>query len=198
VTQIREEAPRYGVDPDRLVRRLVHGVGTALVTSAGDSALDGVYKLVAIDDEGGGGLKPAIKLSESKAKTLNPGDKRVWRIYDRRGIATADLITLADEEPEAGRPLILRHLTDQPRRRRLDSADVREVEPLLEEVFVAGGRIDGPPSLEAMRARRVADLDRLDPGVKRLMNPHLYHVSLSQALWDHKQDLVARLRAEVE
>ncbi|MDH4208443.1 MAG: nicotinate phosphoribosyltransferase, partial [Anaerolineae bacterium] len=41
-TQIQQEAPRYAVDPDRLIRRLVYGVGTRLITSQGQSALDGV------------------------------------------------------------------------------------------------------------------------------------------------------------
>jgi nicotinate phosphoribosyltransferase len=48
-----------------------------------------------------------------------------------------------------------------------------------------------------MRRRRVADLERLDPGVKRLMNPHVYHVSLSQRLWEYKRELVAQLRGEL-
>ncbi len=196
VTQIREEAPRYGVDAGRLVRRLAHGVGTALTTSTGDSALDGVYKLVAIDD--GGSLRPAIKLSESKAKTLNPGDKKVWRVYDQRGKATADLIGLAHELPVAGETLTLCHSTDQPRRRELAAGAVREIEALHETVFDDGGRVGDPPDLEAMRARRVADLERLDPGVKRLMNPHVYHVSLSQELWDRKHELVQRLRSKID
>jgi nicotinate phosphoribosyltransferase len=40
-----------------------------------------------------------------------------------------------------------------------------------------------------MRAVRETDIDALDPGVRRLMNPHIYHVSLSQKLWDLKQSL---------
>ena len=195
VTQIREEAPRYGVDAGRLVQRLAHGVGTALSTSTGDSALDGVYKLVAIDD--GGQLRPAIKLSESKAKTLNPGDKQVWRIYDERHKATADLIGLNAESPDDGDPIVLCHPTDQARRRRLAAEDISEIEVLHEPFFVDGRRVGEPPDLDTMRARRIADLDRLDPGVKRLMNPHLYHVSLSQKLWDTKYDLVHRLRSKI-
>jgi nicotinate phosphoribosyltransferase len=195
VTQIREEAPRYGVDPERLVRRLAHGVGTALITSTGDSALDGVYKLVAIDD--GGELRSAIKLSESKAKTLNPGDKRVWRVYDRRGKASADLIGLADENPLADEPILLCHPTDEPRRRHLLADEISEIEALHDVAFADSRRVGDPPTLETMRGRRAADLERLDPGVKRVMNPHVYHVSLSRRLWDHKQDLVRRVRSEI-
>jgi nicotinate phosphoribosyltransferase len=42
-----------------------------------------------------------------------------------------------------------------------------------------------------MRERREADIERLDPGVKRLINPHVYHVSLTQRLWELKKGLVA-------
>ncbi|MEZ4832900.1 MAG: nicotinate phosphoribosyltransferase [Caldilineaceae bacterium] len=98
-TQIAEDAHRYGVDPDSVIKRLVYGVGTRLITSAGDPSLGGVYKLVAIQEKGE--WQPAIKISESREKTPNPGNKGVWRVYDERGQATADLITLADEDPSA-------------------------------------------------------------------------------------------------
>jgi nicotinate phosphoribosyltransferase len=48
------------------------------------------------------------------------------------------------------------------------------------------------PSIDEMRALRDRDLERLDPGVKRIMFPHIYHVSLTQRLWDLKQDLMKR------
>jgi nicotinate phosphoribosyltransferase len=41
-----------------------------------------------------------------------------------------------------------------------------------------------------MRARRQADVERLDAGVKRLVNPHIYHVSLTDKLWNLKQELI--------
>jgi len=47
------------------------------------------------------------------------------------------------------------------------------------------------PSIEGIRQQRILDVDRLDPGVKRLVNPHIYHVSLTDRLWQLKQDLIA-------
>jgi nicotinate phosphoribosyltransferase len=41
-----------------------------------------------------------------------------------------------------------------------------------------------------MRQQRLADVRRLDPGVRRLVNPHIYHVSLTERLWDLKQELI--------
>jgi nicotinate phosphoribosyltransferase len=34
-------------------------------------------------------------------------------------------------------------------------------------------------------------VERLDPGIRRLVNPHVYHVSLTQSLWELKQRLIA-------
>jgi nicotinate phosphoribosyltransferase len=39
-------------------------------------------------------------------------------------------------------------------------------------------------------------VERLDPGVKRLVNPHIYHVSLTERLWNLKQTLIESVREE--
>lgn len=188
LAQIEEEAPRYGVDADRLIGRLTYGVGTRLITSKGASALDGVYKLVAV--ERAGAWVPAIKISETPEKTLNPGSKRAWRLYDRRGTATADLLGLEGEEPREMDPIGLRHPVEASLRRELGREEVPEVEPLLEDVLVEGRRLGECPPLEVIRDRRRDDLQRLDPGVRRLVNPHVYHVSVTEALWQQKQRMI--------
>ncbi len=190
--QIESDAPAYRVDPQALIRRLSYGVGTQLMVSGGAAALDGVYKLVAVYDQGE--WRPAIKLTETPAKALNPGNKAVWRIYDQRGKATADLVTLVDEEPTLGERLTLRHPTEASVYRTLARSEVSELEPLLETVF-AGGRRSAPEAdIAELRRRAEADLARLDAGVKRLINPHIYHVSLSEKLWELKQHLIAEAR----
>lgn len=188
ITQISHEAPRYGVDPDQLIERLVYGVGTRLITSWGEPALGGVYKLVAVCD--GGEWLPAIKVSESSAKTPNPGHKLVWRVYDRRGKATADLLSLDDQDPCAMEQITLRHPSDHTRYRTLARKDLSKIEPLLEDVVVEGKVVYDLPPIEEMRERRRTDVRCLDPGVRRLVNPHIYHVSLTQRLWDLKQELI--------
>jgi nicotinate phosphoribosyltransferase len=194
LTQIEEEAPRYGVEADHLIDRLVYGVCTRLITSQGASALDGVYKLVAVRDEGE--WVPAIKISETPEKTLNPGDKLVWRVYDRRGKATADLLSLDDEDPREVDRVLLHHPTEHTTYRVLDQRDISEAELLLVDVLREGQLIYECPSIEEMRERRRADVERLDPGVKRLVNPHIYHVSLTERLWDLKQELIEIVEEE--
>jgi nicotinate phosphoribosyltransferase len=189
ITQIQGEAPRYGVDPDHLVGRLVYGVGTRLITSWGEPALGGVYKLVAVCDAGK--WIPAIKISEAAAKTPNPGHKHVWRVYDVRGKATADLLSLDDENPREMEEVVLHHPTEHNVQRSLGREDIDEIEPLLVDVLDGGALVYDLPSIEEMRDQRQGDIERLDPGVKRLINPHIYHVSLTRRLWDLKQELIA-------
>lgn len=190
--QIREEAPRYGLDPDGVINRLVYGVGTRLITSAGSSSLDGVYKLVAVRKDGV--WQPALKISETPEKIPNPGHKGVWRVYDARGRAIADLLGLAGEDPRSLDPLILRHPLDHAAYRSLRQEDISEIEPLLVPVLLDGRLVHDLPPIEEIRKRREGDVARLYPGVRRIVNPHRYHVSLTQRLWDLKQELIASAR----
>lgn len=193
ITQIEEDAPQYGIEADQVVNRLVYGVGTQLSTSAGSPSLGGVYKLVAMHDESGT-WQPAIKISESASKIPNPGHKSVWRVYDQRSKAIADLLTLHDETLDEKQPLMLRHPASATRMRRLPPSRISRIEPLQQTVFQNGKRTRETPSIETMRELREHDLDSLDPGVRRLLNPHIYHVSLSEKLWQLKQDLILSAR----
>lgn len=196
ISQIAEEAPRYGLDADALIERLTFGVGTRLITSWGEPALGGVYKLVALQDNDAE-WKPAIKVSESRIKTPNPGHKHAWRIYDRRGKATADLVSLEHEDVFAHDPLILRHPFDSNKWRPIQQQGVT-IEPLHETILDQGRLVYEFPGLDDLRDRGRDDVDRLDPGVRRLINPHIYHVSLTPELWDLKRDLIRQARGEPE
>jgi nicotinate phosphoribosyltransferase len=193
LTQIGQEAARNGLDADHIIRRLSYGVGTRLVTSAGDPALNGVYKLVALRRDGK--WVPAMKLSESPSKIPNPGDKRAWRLYDRRNKATADLLSTKDEKPADEPKIVLRHMTEASSQRTLAHQDILEIEPLLEDILQEGHLRYSLPTIEEIRSLRQSDMERLDPGVKRLMNPHIYHVSLSEKMWQLKQRLIASMRS---
>ena len=193
ISQIEEEAPLYDVEPQAVIHRLVYGVGTRLITSRGQSALDGVYKLVAIARDQA--WAPAIKLSDSLEKIINPGHKSVWRVYDDRGMADADLLSLREQDLRSIDPLVMHHPMEFATQRALAQQDISEIEPLLVPVLDQGKLVYDLPAIEEMRQKREADLERLDPGVRRIMNPHIYHVSLTESLWELKQELIASLSA---
>ncbi len=192
ITQIQEEAARCGMDAGHVIDRLIYGVGTSLITSQGHSALGGVYKLVAIRK--GEEWIPAIKVSETPEKTINPGFKSIRRIYDMRNKATADLICRKGEEPEKTDRLVLRHPIERSKLRILSREDISGIEPLLADIMREGEIVYELPSIEEMRKVRNDDIGRLDAGVKRLVNPHIYHVSVSEQLWDLKQQLISSAR----
>lgn len=191
LAQIDQEAPRYGLEAGQLIDRLSFGVGSKLTASDGHPYLDGVYKMVAIENDGS--WRPAIKLSESPAKSQNPGDKDLVRVYDERGRATADLLSIAGQTlPED--VLTLQHPIEHGVRRELTGDRISATESLLTTVFADGQRAGDEASLAEIRERRDRDIEKLDPGVRRLVNPHTYHVSLTPELWDLKQRLIDEAR----
>ncbi len=188
-SQVEAEAKQLGLEAQRVLGRLSYGVGTRLMVSEGAPALDGVFKLVAT--RAGSEWRPAIKVSDSPAKTVTPGPKSLWRVYDDCGRATADLIALDSERPQPDSALTLHHPGDPQLTRVLPPRQVGRVEPLLAEVWNAGRRLAPEPGIATLRERRLRDEAALDIGVRRLLNPHVYHVSLSKQLWDLKRRTIA-------
>jgi nicotinate phosphoribosyltransferase len=64
-------------------------------------------------------------------------------------------------------------------------------------VYSNGKQVYAPPSIETIRTYRDQDLRLLDPGVRRLVNPHGYHVSLTQTLWEMKQGLIEQYEEKI-
>ena len=160
ISRITQSLSRRSEDPDRMMRRLVYGVGTRLVTSHGSPSLDGVYKLAAVRHSGD--WSPAFKVTDDRAKSALPGRKSLWRRYNPGGTAQSDLVTLAHESPG-------------------DSGG-GDFEHLLEEVWGTAGPIGDAQDLRAARARRREDLSRLPADCRDLIDPARYPVSLSHGL----------------
>ncbi|MFT4866637.1 MAG: nicotinate phosphoribosyltransferase [Ilumatobacter sp.] len=190
LTQIADDAELLGIDVASISKRLVYGVGTRLITSHGSGALNGVYKLVGIENRDGD-WTPAIKISEDPGKVPLPGRKAVWRLYDQRGAAVVDLIGLADEEPLADAVTVVHHPSHDGISQVIRRADISHIELLHDTVF--GNDIDTPlaQSIDELAERCRVDVDRLDIGVRRLVNPHRYHVSLTSKLYELRKTLVA-------
>ena len=189
LTQIGDDAERLGLDPAPIRQRLVYGVGTRLITSHGSGALNGVYKLVGVEDHDGD-WTPAIKISEDPGKVPLPGRKTVWRLYDQRGAAVVDLIGLADQDPFPTDTITVHHPNLNGVSQTIRRSDISHVEVLQELVT------HGPAeSMDDLAQRCATDIDRLDVGVRRLVNPHRYHVSITDGLNDLRRALVADARS---
>ena len=163
----------------------VYGVGTKLVTGDGDPALSGVYKLAAWRD--GGDWNQKLKISDSMKKSTLPGVKQVYRMQNGKGEMIADIIELESSPPDFSKPLTGYHPTLDYEKKSYDN--VKSATALLEPVF-SGGRITAElPPLVEIRNRLKRNLEKLHPTFKRLMNPHIYKVSLGPALMEETRKL---------
>jgi nicotinate phosphoribosyltransferase len=163
----------------------VWGVGTKLVTSDGQPALGGVYKLAAMR-EPDGSWRPVLKVSEQADKTTVAGILSVRRCYDDRGVAAGDAIV--DELTPVAAPLQIIHPTAPHRRKRLD--DLQEQEELLLPAMRNGRRVGASPDVFAIQAHAKAALARFDPAVLRRVNPHAYPAGLESALHARREALI--------
>ncbi len=161
------------------------GVGTRLITGGDVSALGGVYKLCAKEE--GGVFAPKLKLSDNPEKMTNPGVKKVFRLYAHSGKAIADLIALEHERLHDNAPLTIYDPVETWKSMRLSAYTVRE---LLVPVIKNGEPCYVSPPLSEIQRYAKAELDTLWDEYRRLNNPHVYKVDLSDELYNLKKRLL--------
>ena len=168
------------------------GVGTNLITSKDNPSFGGVYKLAAIQDENGQFI-PKIKLSENSEKVTNPGNKKIYRVYEKdTGKIKADLICLTEETYRETDDLMLFDPHEPWKKTKL-KAGTYTLRPLMEHIFHKGQCLYTSPKVMDIRAYCRQELDTLWDETKRLVNPHEVYVDLSQKLYDTKIRLLEEL-----
>ncbi len=164
------------------------GVGTNLITSKDCPSFGGVYKLAAIEKDKK--FIPKIKLSENQCKITNPGNKTIYRIYDKEtGKIHADLIALTEEYYTESDPLLLFDPLATWKKTKLPAGSYI-LKKLLTPVFQNGQCVYETPKVMEIRAYCQQQLDTLWDESKRLVNPHNVYVDLSKPLYDMKNELL--------
>ena len=166
------------------------GVGTNMITSKDCPAFGGVYKLSAVYESDKKAFKAKIKLSENAEKNTNPGNKKIYRIYDKdTKKIIADLICLEEETLDTSEELLLFDPLDTWKKTLLP-ADTYYTKELLVPVFKNGNCVYQSPSVMEIREYCKEEMDTLWEESRRLEYPHRTHVDLSQKLWDLKNSLL--------
>ena len=162
------------------------GVGERLITAKSDPVFDGVYKLVAVENNGE--IIPKIKISENVGKITTPHFKKVYRLFDKENDkAIADLIAIYDEAIDFTKPIELFDPQAVWKRKVVEDYTVEE---LHVKVFENGKLIYNLPSAKEVRDYCLKNVERLWDEVKRFENPHNYYVDLTQRLYDLKKDML--------
>ncbi|HCL56456.1 MAG TPA: nicotinate phosphoribosyltransferase [Spirochaetia bacterium] len=173
-----------------------YGIGTALVTGKGDAALTGVYKLAA--KKIGKSVEPCMKVSNNSEKMTNPHIKNTLRFF-KDSLMEGDLIILEKEKDTISEmiqnkskitfchpymPFV-----------QFDMAKYDEAQFLYKKIIENGKLVYEFPELKAIQKKTETNLARLHPSYKRLLNPHVYKVSLSEKLLSLKNKMIQEISA---
>lgn len=168
------------------------GVGTNLITSKDSPSFGGVYKLAAIQNEAGE-FVPIIKLSENTEKITNPGNKKIYRIYEKdTGKIKADYICFVDEVLDPEEDLLLFDPIETWKKTRLKGGTYI-VRDLMVPVFINGECVYQSPSVMEIAAYCRQEKDTLWDETQRLFYPHNVYVDLSEKLYEVKKQLLNQM-----
>lgn len=170
-----------------------YGVGDAIATSKHNPCFGNVYKMVQIGDT------PVLKLSEDKAKVINPGFQVTYRIYQENE-SKADVTCLRGDKfaaaLEDGKEIVLRDEYDQTRKTIYKEGSYT-AEKLQFKFVENGKRIKPEISQQEKRDKYLFELSRMNPTERRIINPHYHKVDISDDLYDLKMRLIYTIKEEL-
>ncbi|HHE55358.1 MAG TPA: nicotinate phosphoribosyltransferase, partial [Caldithrix abyssi] len=159
------------------------GVGTRLVTGQPDAALDGVYKLSALNDQ------PRMKISDTLIKSTLPGKKKVVRYSNGEGGFLADAIVLEEEQQID----CMYHPFEKEKHLRVSGLHQEE---LFIKVMEDGEIITDQKTVEEIAEFSRHRLALLPNEHKRFEYPHIYKVGISKKLMEARDAMVRQFRGE--
>lgn len=158
------------------------GVGTNLVTAKDHPALDGVYKLSAVEDSSGE-MQDRLKVSEQLAKTTNPGISQVRRFFDEEGYV-ADM--LYDIHLGPGNQIV----SYGDSKKMLEVDKTWQYQDLLIPMHRKGKSVYAHPPLEEMRKQTEKELSRLPHEVRKLRDPTPFFAGIEEKLFRKKEKMM--------
>ncbi len=165
------------------------GVGTNMITSSDCPSFGGIYKLAAEIDKGNN-ISPKIKISDNPEKVTNPGVKKIVRVYNKAtGKIISDIIALDNEEFDQTKPLTLYAANARWKKTKLKS-DSYEIRELLKPIFIQGECVYNTPSVMEIKEYSKGELETLWEEYKRLINPQVMQVVLSDGLHSLKEKML--------
>lgn len=167
------------------------GVGENLITSADCPVFGGVYKLVAVQENGE--WKPRMKCSDTLAKAIIPGYKTVYRLYDENGKGYLDLIAMHDEEIEIGKPMKV-YSTDINAAKREHWVIPQKIKPLLVPYIVDGKLVREMPTIHETKAYIKDQLEnQMWIEELRATYPHKHYVDMTEKVYELRKEMYEKL-----
>ena len=162
------------------------GVGTHLITSKDSPSLSGVYKLAAVYNDTS--WQPRMKITSNLEKATDPGRKQLLRFYDTQNHPLGDVMFFQEESWEA-RDRVVGRARIAPNHKQVIEGVARS-ETLLKPMLRNGKRIVDPEPVQQIRSHAQKQIAQLPEEFKRMRNPEIYHVLLSPAMGDLKEQML--------
>ena len=112
----------------------------------------------------------------------------MYRFYNNDGSAAADLIALEEESVPSGRPYTFYHPMYFHDKFTLNKYS--KVKPMLSLKMEEGKKTHKTKSIPELQKNVISNLKGFDTSYKRIINPHIYKVSLSEKLKSLKASLL--------
>jgi len=125
-----------------------------------------------------------MKLSDNPEKTTNPGVKQVWRLYNEDGTVKADVLTLEGETIEER---VSRRFYHPSNDYQSFIYAPSKVHPMLSLKMKIGKRLGETETLNEIRCRVQAGIELFDRSYRRILNPHIFKVALTEQIRDLKR-----------
>jgi nicotinate phosphoribosyltransferase len=172
------------------------GIGTKLVSCSDIKSFGIVYKLVALENSDGI-MVPKIKISDNVEKISTPCLKQIYRIYDKASKKIKlDLLGLYDEDvsfdySEESKKFLTISNQVTPWKKLYLEEEKYSIRKLL-CLVVSNGKKVQKKDLSAREIRNYcqSELDTLWDEYKRITNPEIMLVCLSDKLFDIKHNLL--------
>lgn len=151
-----------------------------------------VYKEVAITENGT--LTPKIKLSNDTLKIVNPGYKKLYRLYDKvTGYALADVISEYNKAlPNNNLTIVC--INDITKKTIINDFELVE---LQKPIFINGKLVYNDPNILEKREYCNNEMSKIYPEIKRIVNPHLYYVDGTLEYTMFRNNMISDVRENV-
>jgi nicotinate phosphoribosyltransferase len=168
---------------NKQARISIWGVGTSLSTAYDQPALDGVYKLSALQDVKGE-WNYKLKLSEQAVKISTPGICQVRRFYKGQQLVMDVMYDIQAGLADSASM----HLAQEPTQT-MKVTDYDSYQDLLQPVFKAGQVLANTETIHDKRNRCLQQVNQFLAAPRQ----HPYPVGFDQELYELKQQIIAEL-----
>lgn len=162
------------------------GVGERLITSKSEPVFGAVYKLAAVKRNGL--FEPRIKISENVEKITNPGFKKLYRVYDEKNKAIADLIACENEIITSGEKVEYINPKKPWKKRFFENCTFKLLqEPVFIEGKFAGQKVSANDIRNYVRKQLEEEIWEEE---QRFENPHIHYLDMTPAYYNMKNELL--------